>query len=216
MEGSCKWEAKLRPSYPASQGSPQGGERAGAPGGPPGGTGAHAGGSRVASAQGGTQEYAEPYQQGGGESTLGERDNQAPETQAELRVKSLANQKGDPEEEQVFGTPSNNEDDDGKWMEPPQPRRQQKRDRDRGYEPRIESSASAKLTAGATLGPKGTQGQGPSQTGREAPHPIKEEKGAQAPTHQGSALGAGAATAGQQEAGGPLGRAVPSGKIEPQ
>ena len=77
-------------------------------------------GSRVPQGQGEAQEYAGPYRQGRGESTPRKRDNQAPETQAEPRVESLVDQKGGPKEEQVFGTPS---DDEGEWMEPPWPRR---------------------------------------------------------------------------------------------
>ena len=149
-EGSCKWEAKqataLLPREPRATPSgvsglePQEALQAGQVPMP--------GGSRVPWAQGGAQEYAKPYRQGRGESTPKKRDNQAPETRAEPRVESLVDQEGGPEEEQVFRTPSDNEDEGGEWMEPPRPRRQQKRDRDRGYETWIKRSASARCYLG--------------------------------------------------------------------
>ena len=76
-------------------------------------------GSRVPQGQGKSQGYTQPYQQGRIESTPMKRDDQAPETRAEPRVKSLVNQRRGPEEEQVFGTPSSNRDESGEWMEPP-------------------------------------------------------------------------------------------------
>ena len=173
-------------------------------------------GSQVSLSQDGTREDAKPILQGQSEPTPRERDGQAPEARAEPQFRSLINQRGDPKEEGVFGPLSDNEDEGGEWMEPPRPRRQRKRDRDRGYETQITHSVSARPIAGGTLGPEGTRGQGPSQTGGWTPHPTKKERKAQALTHPGSALDAEEAAEVKWEAGSPLGRAVPGGEKEPQ
>ncbi len=149
------------------------------------------GDSRVAVGKGEVQGYTEPYRQGRGESTPMKRDNQAPETQPEPQVESLVIQGRGPEEKQVFGTPSSNKDESGEWMEPPRPRHQRKRDRDRGYETRTARSAATKPISGGTLGPKGTQGQGPTWTGGGVLLPTKEGREAQAPARRGSAWGLG-------------------------
>ena len=77
-------------------------------------------------------------------------------------------------------------------------------------------SVSMKPISKGTLRPKGTPGQGPSQTGGETLYSTKEEREAQAPVHKRGALGAREAAGGQQEASSPLEQTVPGGEAEPR